>query len=610
MSWNQSQLPPREFFRVDNCEYYLPGKTASDRARSAQQNNYQRGASHDSFDLLIDPELRGQSQEFDEYLSLSVNTFGQQQPSLERYFQEQERRPLFTTPNPSQLPQVQRMFTESHSAPIGTVPQAMASQYRMNSPAPSQGMTSACSSQSPGTDFETYHDPYVQDGYAPMSNFPSTWNTPAQSNYYPPQSQMSLQSQSHVNLNQVQNFADVDQQQDAFEAQDEGYEAISMRGGLSVHPDSYKHENNGYYTYPRDEALGASIKDHNSPQGIVSVHNDNNSAASPYPESDGEVDAEGDDVSMVGEAIATEHEVSDNDTDYSPRSRRKSARTPRKSTSSFTAPVKSKSRVTKTTKSASGNNLSCKTCSSSFKDNASLQRHIAKEHTRAFTCVFSFGGCEATFGSKNEWKRHVQSQHTNFTAWVCKIGTCGQPTHKNPVTANGIGAGAKGVEFNRKDLFTQHVRRMHTPIKVKKAGQPNAPFEEYLKKLQTSCLVQKRRAPTRLNCPAQGCTQKFEGSNCWDERMEHVGKHLEKMVAGASGKGPGGGGRIVDQERDGLLVQWALNERVIERKIGGGYQMFTGNGTSNSLAAAQSAGTIIVNGYADGEDEDAEGEDE
>jgi len=99
----------------------------------------------------------------------------------------------------------------------------------------------------------------------------------------------------------------------------------------------------------------------------------------------------------------------------------------------------------------------CSLCSHApFKDSSSLRKHIAAAHTRPFPCAFSFAGCTSTFGSKNEWKRHIASQHLCLTFYRCS--SCPQSTVEG-----------KGNEFNRKDLFTQHLRRMHAPFAIKKA---------------------------------------------------------------------------------------------------------------------------------------------
>ncbi|UZP35485.1 hypothetical protein NXS19_003301 [Fusarium pseudograminearum] len=203
----------------------------------------------------------------------------------------------------------------------------------------------------------------------------------------------------------------------------------------------------------------------------------------------------------------------------------------------------------------------CNHCSHApFKDSSSLRKHIAAAHTRPFPCAFSFAGCTSTFGSKNEWKRHIASQHLCLQYYRCS--SCPQST-----------AEGKGNEFNRKDLFTQHLRRMHAPFQIKRAlakgdSKLQSEWDAHVKEMQVSCLVQRRLPPQRSACPKQGCQSVFEGPSSWDEWTEHVGRHMEK--------GEGGGRLGVD----GLLAQWALDEGIIERKTDGEYRLSTSNGIS------------------------------
>ncbi|KAG8676755.1 hypothetical protein FPOAC2_02866 [Fusarium poae] len=203
----------------------------------------------------------------------------------------------------------------------------------------------------------------------------------------------------------------------------------------------------------------------------------------------------------------------------------------------------------------------CNHCSHApFKDSSSLRKHIAAAHTRPFPCAFSFAGCTSTFGSKNEWKRHIASQHLCLQYYRCS--SCPQST-----------AEGKGNEFNRKDLFTQHLRRMHAPFQIKRAlakgdSKLQSEWDAHVKEMQVSCLVQRRLPPQRSACPKQGCQSVFEGPSSWDEWTEHVGRHMEK--------GEGGGRLGVD----GLLAQWALDEGIIERKTDGEYRLSTSNGMS------------------------------
>jgi hypothetical protein len=201
----------------------------------------------------------------------------------------------------------------------------------------------------------------------------------------------------------------------------------------------------------------------------------------------------------------------------------------------------------------------CNHCSHiPFKDSSSLRKHIAAAHTRPFPCAFSFAGCPSTFGSKNEWKRHIASQHLCLQYYRCS--SCSQSS-----------AEGKGNEFNRKDLFTQHLRRMHAPFAIKKALTKNdsklqLEWETRVKEMQQSCLVTRRRPPQHSACPKAGCTSTFEGPSSWDEWTEHVGRHMEKGEADRLGV-------------DDLLAKWALDEGIIECKDGE-YRLCSGNGSS------------------------------
>ncbi|RDA95605.1 hypothetical protein CP533_1155 [Ophiocordyceps camponoti-saundersi (nom. inval.)] len=222
----------------------------------------------------------------------------------------------------------------------------------------------------------------------------------------------------------------------------------------------------------------------------------------------------------------------------------------------------------------------CNHCSHApFKDSSSLRKHIAAAHTRPFPCAFSFAGCTSTFGSKNEWKRHIASQHLCLQYYRCS--ECPQGA-----------ADGKGNEFNRKDLFTQHLRRMHAPFHVKRAMSKGdtkllADWEESVKSMQQSCLVTRRQPPQRSACPKPGCQHEFSGAGSWDEWTEHVGRHMEKGEAQSLGI-------------DGLLARWALDEGIIEVKDDGEYRLCAGNGfvSSSSTASAGKDSSSMVSASA------------
>ncbi|KAI1007629.1 hypothetical protein K3495_g598 [Podosphaera aphanis] len=222
-------------------------------------------------------------------------------------------------------------------------------------------------------------------------------------------------------------------------------------------------------------------------------------------------------------------------------------------TSEFNTPVPRPKPRRLAQKTGAKQDTRCSLCSHApFKDSSSLRKHIAAAHTRPFPCAFFFAGCTSTFGSKNEWKRHIASQHLCLTFYRCS--SCPQST-----------AEGKGNEFNRKDLFTQHLRRMHAPFAIKKSLSKDdtklqLEWESHVKEMQNSCLVTRRQPPQRSACPNPDCSSVFEGAGSWDDWTEHVGRHLEKGEASRLGV-------------DHLLAKWALDEGIIERRFDGEYRL-------------------------------------
>ncbi|KAI2623751.1 hypothetical protein GGS21DRAFT_331230 [Xylaria nigripes] len=218
----------------------------------------------------------------------------------------------------------------------------------------------------------------------------------------------------------------------------------------------------------------------------------------------------------------------------------------------------------------------CQDCPKSFKDQAGLNSHIKKQHTRPFTCIFEFAGCRSTFPSKNEWKRHCSSQHIVLQYWVCQQDACAQVSNKLNTPKKFSGAARKrihcpeynvdcpstlpnGTIFNRKDLYTQHLRRMHVPTHLKskvKLKTPVPEWEEQQRVHQDRAIRIRCHLPEHMSCPAPNCSAQFEGSNAWDDRMEHVAKHLEKAAAGLEPPVPFG------SETDDSLIDWATSPAI------------------------------------------------
>ena len=266
------------------------------------------------------------------------------------------------------------------------------------------------------------------------------------------------------------------------------------------------------------------------------------------------------------------NEDEDDGSDYAPRSsgRSRASRTsrPRKYSQNTNKPSgrfskrSNSGRVTKRSQKASvtseaapftSNRISCPHCAQSVHSKAHLNKHIATTHTRPFTCTFRQYGCMSTFGSKNEWKRHVFSQHLRLGFWRCQLGRC-YPEH----SADDGDEEEELVfnDFNRKDLFMQHLRRMHAPHASSPAAE-KAAFNASLDSMTQDCFVAVRGTPPRSVCgycvTGEGNQQVFEGPGAWEARMEHVGRHLES-----------GHGEAQAWVEDEGLKNWLAAEGLIE----------------------------------------------
>ena len=211
------------------------------------------------------------------------------------------------------------------------------------------------------------------------------------------------------------------------------------------------------------------------------------------------------------------------------------------------------------------NQNSCTICYQTLPSSSSLNKHIMTTHTRPFICTFTRYGCSATFGAKNEWKRHVFSQHLRPGVYRCDMGNCvPQPYHNRKKSSSSIllGRGDDADifnEFNRKDLFTQHIRRMHGPASKAEKGT----FEASLESIRRRCWIKLHDTPPRSICGfclrpgQQGVAGKevvFEGKSAWEDRMEHIGRHLEKGEK--------------EEEEDVKLRDWMAAEGLLQWEAG------------------------------------------
>jgi hypothetical protein len=218
-----------------------------------------------------------------------------------------------------------------------------------------------------------------------------------------------------------------------------------------------------------------------------------------------------------------------------------------------------------------------------------IDSNAPTDFRRPFPCPLAVYGCKSDFVSKNEWKRHVSTQHIKLGYWRCDL--CPPTVDPNDNDA------LYHNDFNRKDLFTQHLRRMHAAPKDKSSSsssphsQREYPVtEDNLPEHQTRCNRRLRDPPQYSGCLF--CHRTFDGANSWDERIEHVGRHLEKDQKSRPW--------MLDctmWKPDLRLERYLLDEGLIARD-GDGWRIGDGN-PCRTAAAAVAAG-----------DSDAESEEE
>tara|TARA_R110002003_G_scaffold59_30_gene5416 strand:+ start:10075 stop:11571 length:1497 start_codon:yes stop_codon:yes gene_type:complete len=260
------------------------------------------------------------------------------------------------------------------------------------------------------------------------------------------------------------------------------------------------------------------------------------------------------------------------DSDYSPSSSRSGKR--RRSSASNSSP----NRVSK----RSGSSVSKPSCSSKVTKRSRQASNAAKKYIeidddrRPFPCPLATYGCTSTFSSKNEWKRHVSTQHIKLGYWRCDL--CPPTTDPNDDQTLYYN------DFNRKDLFTQHLRRMHAAPKENhsRSTKEFPVTEDNLPGHQTRCLQSLRTAPQQSSCLF--CERTFEGPLSWDERMEHIGRHLEKDRKASVDMLD-----IKSWNEDKGLEQYLLDEGLIVKehgnwKIGDGKRRAVGESDTDSDA--------------------------
>ena len=196
--------------------------------------------------------------------------------------------------------------------------------------------------------------------------------------------------------------------------------------------------------------------------------------------------------------------------------------------------------------------------------NAKWQGKAHGKPAGIFFCELAFAGCRKRFSAKNEWKRHEQLQHFQTKIWKCDLPSC-----------NG-----KSI-FNRKDLFGQHLRRMHAPCQHRANGDiprnrqacsdsSNCPeMQDFISteipKIQERCCIAESELPQTSSCGFCGVV--FQGAGTWEERMEHVGRHFE------SAANVGEDVSLEAWKIDSDWLNYALENRLINQGADGGYTL-------------------------------------
>lgn len=193
---------------------------------------------------------------------------------------------------------------------------------------------------------------------------------------------------------------------------------------------------------------------------------------------------------------------------------------------------------------------------------------------RPFPCPLAIYGCGSTFTSIRKWKRHVSTQHVKLGFWRCDL--C--PPSMNP--ANSV-----YNDFNRMDLFTHHIRRIHAEDVMRRypnifkhrfdAGREIMPLsyasipDHVMAEEKNRCYHRLRSPPLRSGCLF--CSQVFEGIGSWEQRMEHLGAHFEREK-----KDPKVTLDTSHWREDHELREWFLQEGLIEPDNKGGWRIGDG----------------------------------
>ncbi|KAA8568925.1 hypothetical protein EYC84_007901 [Monilinia fructicola] len=188
----------------------------------------------------------------------------------------------------------------------------------------------------------------------------------------------------------------------------------------------------------------------------------------------------------------------------------------------------------------------CRICSfDEYRYPDDIPRHMLLQHSCIYSCIFDFSGCKESFADKIQWKCHVESRHLN---WLCHNEEC--PNEKIDTMNHYHG---NFFFLSRKE------RSIKLEKRKKRAGE-----------LLRVSLRTAKQVPVRLGCPLMQCKMLFEGDDCWNKRMEHIGNHVRENAECIAGYFCGK--LSVDHSDDDAFIDWALSQQVI-RRAGKGFRL-------------------------------------
>ncbi|KAL8734002.1 MAG: hypothetical protein Q9166_001763 [cf. Caloplaca sp. 2 TL-2023] len=459
----------------------------------------------------------------------------------------------------------------------------------------------------------------------PSQPLPIGYGYPAYSNGLEPGAGAISPHSYTGTLSEIQQRPDIDTEDSSMSGElhrsDRVYPAIAAR----LEPDTA--------TFNRDEGLGSSV--HGSASASPITEDDNMAMES--------IDGDGDNGSDYSPQGRSKRVLKSRKPRTNSRPQRSTSPTARRLSSAKSKPhqLTQPAKITKRSSSSKPSNIHTHShtsppaanpthtirctysqCSQTFPSTSTLSKHVLSAHTRPFTCSFRRYGCESTFGSKNEWKRHVSSIHLCLGIYRCDVGAftaphAGPRPRNNPLSFHSQsqhqGQGDCGYKSNRKDLFTQHLQRMHKPSASASRAEKEH-FDNSLEGIRRRCWIALRDSPTKSMCgycaphPSRSTNLEsnnktkgvkpayFHGPGSWDERMEHVGRHLEKGTAGTE---------VEDLE----LRNWMIEERLLEF-VDGNYRVLGVGGKKRGRGASAVKEEGVVAEEDGMGEEDADGEDE